>query len=66
VTPAAERQRKYRQRRRAGLVVIRVVIDDVSVPQALIAAGLLDEAKAEDADAIGRALERAVVRIERA
>ena len=63
MTPAAERQRRYRRRQRAGQIVLRVAVDHVSVAEALIAAGLLASADYDNASAIAEALERATIEI---
>jgi hypothetical protein len=60
---AAERQRRYRTRQRAGRICIRLSIDHVSVAEALVAAGLLRLEDYDDARAIAAALERAVIEI---
>lgn len=55
---AAERQRRYRQRRASGRVCIRIEIDDVSLPQVLIDGGYLPASCADDLDAVTEAVER--------
>ncbi len=54
-TPAAERQRRHRKRKRCGLVLARAEVPD-RVVEALVAEGVLPEAQATDARAIGKAL----------
>jgi hypothetical protein len=63
MTPAAERQRKYRRRLRDGLIALRIAVDHVSICEALIAAGLLRPADYDDPRAIAAALERATIEI---
>jgi hypothetical protein len=60
MTPAAARQRRYRDRIREGRISVTHDVD-VSIVEALIAVGLLDRRDVDDAEAIGRALERAEV-----
>ncbi len=50
-------QRAYRQRNKAGLMVLRVAIDDVAVPEALAEAGFLDPKKLDDRAAVAAAIE---------
>ena len=54
-TPAAERQRRYRERKRRGLVLAQAEVPD-RIVEALVDQGLLREAQATDARAIGKAL----------
>lgn len=49
---AADNQRRYRQRRREGLTVVRVPVTP-EVIEALIVAGRLDEQAALDDDRLG-------------
>ena len=63
MTPAAARMRRYRNRQRAGKISIRLQIDAVSVPEALIAAGLLRIEDYDNPRAIAEALECALVEI---
>jgi hypothetical protein len=56
VTAAARRMRRLRLRRAAGYRVIKVLVDDVTIQDALIARGLLGVRDAEDPIAIGAAL----------
>ncbi len=51
----AERQRRCRERKRRGLVLANAEVPDQLV-EALVAEGLLPEAQATDAHAIGKAL----------
>lgn len=60
---AAERQKKYRERRGAGKIVVQVTVDAVDMAEELIAKGWLDPRDADDPRAIGRALERAHVQV---
>lgn len=57
-TPAAERQRQYRARRGAGRVALRVVVDEVAVAEAMIAAHFLPASLADDRKALAAAVER--------
>ena len=57
---AAERQRRYRARLACGKIPLQIVVDEVDVAAALIAAGLLTEAESEDRDKIERALEKVI------
>ena len=54
-TTSAERQRRRRERKRLGLVLARAEVPDRLV-EALVDQGLLREAQATDARAIGQAL----------
>ncbi len=53
--PAAERQRRHRDRKRRGLLLARAEVPD-RIVEALVDQGLLREAQATDARAIGKAL----------
>ena len=53
--PAAERQRRHRERKRRRLVLARAEVPD-RIVEALVNQGLLREAQATDARAIGKAL----------
>ncbi len=53
--PAAERQRRHRDRKRRGLILARAEVPD-RIVEALVDQGLLQEAQATDARAIGKAL----------
>ena len=55
VSPAAERMRRYRERRRRGLACIRVQLRRSEV-DALIACKLLEPTKREDRRALAAAL----------
>ncbi len=54
-TTSAERQRRYRERKRRGLVLAQAEVPDRLV-EALVGQGVLLEAQATDPRAIGRAL----------
>ncbi len=54
-TPDKERQRRCRERKRRGLVLARAEVPD-RVVEALVEKGVLPEAQATDARAIGKAL----------
>jgi hypothetical protein len=54
----AERQRRFKDRRRRGLVCITIEIDPATVGDALRAAGVLDACAEDDAEHLARALER--------
>ena len=55
VTPAAKRQRRYRERKRRGLVLAHAEVPD-RIVDALVGQGLLREDQATDPRAIGKAL----------
>ena len=55
ITPAAERQRRHRERKRRGLVLAHAEVPD-RIVEALVDQGVLGEAQATDARAIGKAL----------
>ncbi len=62
VTPSpAERQRRFRERRRAGIFVVPVRVTCEMV-EALIKRGDLDEADARDLDSVGEAIAAAARR----
>lgn len=61
---AAKRMRRYRARKRAIQMSIRLNIDAVSVPEALIAAGLLHPRDYDNPRAVAAALECALINIE--
>ncbi len=54
-TPAAERQRRHRERKRRGLVLAHAEVPG-RIVEALVEKGLLREAQATDARASGKAL----------
>ncbi len=54
-SPAAERQRRHRERKRRRLVLAHAEVPD-QIIEALVDQGLLREAQATDARAIGEAL----------
>jgi hypothetical protein len=54
----AEIQSDYRKRKRAGLMLLRVSVDDVAVPDALVQAGLLAPAQTDNSEAVADAIER--------
>jgi hypothetical protein len=56
-TPAAERMRRYRERRRRGLACIKVQLRRSEV-EALIARGLLEPAERQNRSALAEALHR--------
>ena len=60
-TPAAERQRRHRERRRHGVFVARVLVTCEMV-QALVEQGDVDEAKSSDLDCVGKAITAAARR----
>jgi hypothetical protein len=60
MTPAAEIQRRYRARQRAGLRVIPVVVDAALVEDALIARGFLRSEDADDNHKVAAALRAAI------
>ena len=53
---SAERQRRYRQRRRDGLATFSFVADEVGVTEMLVEAGYLRPSSTNDAAAISCAL----------
>jgi hypothetical protein len=44
----------------AGKIPIQIIVDEISVAEALIVAGLLSESEREDRAKISRALEKAI------
>ncbi len=60
-TPAAERQRRHRERRRHGVFVARVLVTCEMV-QALVDHGDVDEANSSDLDCVGEAIAAAARR----
>jgi hypothetical protein len=57
---AAARQRRCRERARAGKIVLRVEVDHVNLEEQLIEAGLLRAEEADDRAALARCLEHVV------
>ncbi|WP_242218009.1 hypothetical protein [Shinella zoogloeoides] len=53
-----ERMRRYRRRTSSGRRCILIEIDEVSLPETLVAGGYLDAAQTDDMDAIRRGIER--------
>lgn len=51
-----ERQRRYRERRKSGLRVVRLVVDDVALSVVLEALNFLDPQDADDDEAVERGL----------
>ncbi len=60
-TPAAERQRRHRDRRRAGIFVVPVAVNSEMIT-ALVDRGDVDEANATDLDNVGKAITAAARR----
>ncbi len=60
-TPAAERQRRHRERRRQGVFVARVLVTCEMV-QALVDQGDMDETNSSDLDCVGNAITAAARR----
>ncbi len=60
-TPAAERQRRHRERRRHGVFVARVLVTCEMV-QALVNQGDVDDANSSDLDGVGKAITAAARR----
>ncbi len=60
-SPAAERQRRHRERRRHGVFVARVLVTCEMV-QALVDHGDVDEANSSDLDYVGKAIAAAARR----
>lgn len=56
-SPAAERMRRSRRRRRQGLRSVRLAVREAEIKR-LLEAGLLNEADRNDGEAIGRAVGR--------
>lgn len=54
----AEIQRTYRKRKRAGLMLLNVLVDDVAVPEALVQAGLLAPTQTDNSEAVAAAIEQ--------
>ena len=54
-TPAAERQRRHRKRRRHGVFVARVLVTCEMIT-ALVDQGDVDEAKSSNLDCVGEAI----------
>ncbi len=59
--PAAERQRRHRERRRAGIFVVPVEVTGEMV-QALVDQGDVDEANSSDLNRVGNAITAAARR----
>ena len=51
-------QRTYRSRKRAGLMLLDVLVDEVAVPEALVQAGLLAPTDTDDSAAVAAAIEQ--------
>jgi hypothetical protein len=62
-SPGAERARRYRDRQRAGRMVLVLEVDEVETADALIAAGYLAPHHADDRQKIAEAAQRARVRL---
>ena len=60
-SPGAERQRRHRERRRAGIFVVPVQVTCEMV-ETLIKQGDLDEANSSDLDCVGKAIAAAARR----
>jgi len=60
-TPAAERQRRHRDRRKHGRFVVPVEVTGEMV-EALVDQGDVDEAKSSDLDCVGKAITAAARR----
>lgn len=63
MTAAAERQRRHRARRRAGMAVFRVEAAQFDLADALVSAGWLSEWDSDDPARIEQALNRAIVHL---
>jgi len=57
------RRQRYKEQRQRGVRVIRIEIDEVEVPQTLVSLGLLSPERTDDADEIGQALGKLVLRV---
>ncbi|MGO6778672.1 hypothetical protein [Rhizobium ruizarguesonis] len=53
---AAERQRRYRDRRKAGRRVLRIEVDEVELAVVLERLHFIDPQQADDDEAVGRGL----------
>ena len=60
-TPAARRQRRFRERRRCGVFVVPVEVT-CAMAQALVDQGDIDEANSSDLDNVGKAITAAARR----
>ncbi len=60
-TPAAERQRRHRERRRAGIFVVPVQVTCAMIT-ALVDRGDVDDANSTDPDIVGKAITAAARR----
>ncbi len=60
-TPAAERQRRHRERRRAGIFVVPVEVT-CEIITALVDQGDVDDANSSDLDYVGEAIAAAARR----
>ncbi len=60
-SPAAERHRRHRERRRAGIFVARVLVS-FEMLEALVDQGDIDEANSGDLDYVGEAIAAAARR----
>ena len=60
-TPAAERQRRHRERRRRGVFVARVLVS-FEMLEELVDRGDVDEAKSSDPNFVGEAIAAAARR----
>jgi hypothetical protein len=60
---AADRQRARRARIKAGRAVLRIEVDDVAVPEALVDAGFLHSFDADNREAIEKAIETLLTRL---
>ena len=49
-------QSDYRKRKRAGLMLLDVLVDEVAVPEALVQAGLLSPDQTDDSEAVAAAV----------
>ncbi len=60
---AAERKRRYRRRQRQGQIVLRLVVDEVAIVEALILSGHLAPCDGDDRRKIAAAMEQVTVQI---
>ena len=60
MSPASERVKRHRQRRRAGLTVLPIAVDLGAVAEFLIDRGFLEAWDDRDRDAVARALATAL------
>lgn len=60
MSAASQRQRRHRDRQRAGKVVLTVEVSEVSLVEQLVLSGFLQPAEIDDRETVRAALERVV------